>query len=133
MRGSFDTAHAAITHRCGPVLGKRQIEQAVVNAAADIGAFYAARIPEPCTASTVLVISADAKGIVMRPEAPRPTTAKAAARQGNWGGTRLLRTTPYVSHVRRSRSRPSSGPESTLLPLPSRRQVPCNAWNLART
>ena len=48
----------------------------------DIAAFYAARIPVPCTASTLLVISADAKGIVMRPEALRPATAKAAARQG---------------------------------------------------
>jgi hypothetical protein len=82
VRGSFETAHAAITSRCGPVIGKRQIEQAVVGAAADIAAFYAARIPMPCTASTLLVISADAKGIVMRPGALRPATAKAAARQG---------------------------------------------------
>jgi hypothetical protein len=81
-RGSFETAHTAITSRCGPVIGKRQIEQAVVNAARDITAFYAARVPVPCTASTLLVISADAKGIVMRPEALRPATAKAAARQG---------------------------------------------------
>ena len=81
-RGSFETAHAAITRRCGPVIGKRQVEQAVVSAAADIAAFYAARIPVPCTASTLLVISADAKGIVMRPGALRPATAKAAARQG---------------------------------------------------
>jgi hypothetical protein len=82
VRGSFETAHAAITGRCGPVIGKRQIEQAVVNAAGDIPAFYAARIPMPCTASTLLVISADAKGIVMRPGALRPATARAAARQG---------------------------------------------------
>jgi len=75
-------AHAAITRRCGPVIGKRQVEQAVVNAATDIAAFYAARVPVPCTASTLLVISADAKGIVMRPGALRPATAKAAARQG---------------------------------------------------
>jgi hypothetical protein len=81
-RGSFETAHAAITGRCGPVIGKRQVEQAVVNAAGDIPAFCAARIPVPCTASTLLVISADAKGIVMRPGALRPATAKAAARQG---------------------------------------------------
>ena len=81
-RGSFETAHAAITGRCGPVIGKRQIEQAVVTAAGDIAAFYAARIPMPCTASTLLVISADGKGIVMRPEALRPATAKAAARRG---------------------------------------------------
>ena len=81
-RGSFETAHAAITSRCGPVIGKRQIEQAVVNAATDIPAFYAARIPMPCTARTLLVISADSKGIVMRPGALRPATARAAARQG---------------------------------------------------
>ena len=81
-RGSFEAAHAAITSRCGPVIGKRQIEQAVVNAARDITAFYAARVPMPCTASTLLVISADAKGIVMRPGALRAATAKAAARQG---------------------------------------------------
>jgi hypothetical protein len=62
------------------VIGKRQVEQAVASAA-DIAAFYAARIPVPCTASTLLVISADAKGIVMRPGALRPATAKAAARQ----------------------------------------------------
>jgi len=80
-RGSFEAAHAAITRRCGPVIGKRQVEQAVASAAADIAAFYAARIPVPCTASTLLVISADAKGIVMRPGALRPATAKAAARQ----------------------------------------------------
>jgi hypothetical protein len=81
-RGSFEAAHAAITSRCGPVIGKRQIEQAVVNAARDITAFYAARVPVPCTASTLLVISADAKGVVMRPGALRPATARAAARRG---------------------------------------------------
>jgi hypothetical protein len=82
VRGSFETAHAAITSRCGPVIGKRQIERAVVNAAGDIAAFYAARIPVPATAGTLLVISADAQGIVMRPGARRPATAKAAARRG---------------------------------------------------
>jgi hypothetical protein len=81
-RGSFEAAHAAITGRCGPVIGKRQVEQAVVNAASDIAAFYDARIPVPCTASTLLVLSADGKGVVMRPGALRPATAKAAARQG---------------------------------------------------
>jgi hypothetical protein len=81
-RGSFEAAHAAITRRCGPVIGKRQVEQAVVSAARDIAAFYAARVPVPCAASTLLVLSADAKGIVMRPQALRPATARAAARQG---------------------------------------------------
>jgi hypothetical protein len=59
-RGSFEAAHAA----------------------GDIAAFYTARVPVPCTASTLLVISAGTKGIVMRPAALRPAAAKAAARQG---------------------------------------------------
>jgi len=50
LQGPFEAAHAAITSRCGPVIGRRQIGQAVVNAAGDISTFYAARIPEPCTA-----------------------------------------------------------------------------------
>jgi hypothetical protein len=81
-RGSFDGAHAAITRRCGPVIGKRQVEESVVNAAADIPAFYAARIPEPCTPGTLLVMSADGKGISMRLAALRAATAKAAALAG---------------------------------------------------
>jgi hypothetical protein len=64
------------------VIGKRQLEQAVVNAAADISAFCAARVPEPCTPETLAVLSADCKGIVMRPGALRAATAKAAARVG---------------------------------------------------
>jgi hypothetical protein len=80
--GSFDAAHDAITRRCGPVLGKRQLEESVVHAAADIPAFYAARIPQPCTSSVLLIMSADCKGIVMRPGALRAATAKAAAKLG---------------------------------------------------
>jgi hypothetical protein len=110
-RGSFEAAHAAITSRCGPVIGKRQIEQAVVNAARDITAFYAARIPEPCTASTLLVISADAKGIVMRPGALRAATAKAATRQGK------MRTRLAAGEKPETRPRPGSTPSA-----------PCTAW-----
>jgi hypothetical protein len=81
-RGSFDAAHAAIARRCGPVIGKRQIEESVVHAAADIPAFYDARIPQPCTPGTLLIMSADCKGIVMRPGALRAATARAAAKLG---------------------------------------------------
>ena len=81
-RGSFEAAHDAIARRCGPVIGKRQLEQAATGAASDIPGFYAARVPEPCTASTLLVLSADSKGIVMRPGALRAATARAAARLG---------------------------------------------------
>jgi hypothetical protein len=81
-RGSFDEAHAAIVRRCGPVIGKRQIEDSVVDAAADIAAFYASRVPEPCPPASLLVMSADCKGIVMRSGALRAATAKAAAKLG---------------------------------------------------
>ena len=81
-RSSFESAHDAIARRCGNVIGKRQIEESVVDAAADIPAFYAARIPEPCTPPALVVLSSDGKGIAMRPEALREATAKAAAKAG---------------------------------------------------
>jgi hypothetical protein len=81
-RSSYESAHDAITRRCGNVMGKRQAEESVVNAAADIPAFYAARVPVPCTPQSLLVMSADCKGIVMRPGALRAATAKAAAKLG---------------------------------------------------
>ena len=62
-RGSFEAAHAAVTRRCGKGIGKRQLEESVTGAAADIPAFYAARVPEPCTSSALLVLSADCKVI----------------------------------------------------------------------
>lgn len=35
-RGSFDDAHDAVARRCGPVIGKRQLGQAVMPAAVDM-------------------------------------------------------------------------------------------------
>ncbi|MFJ2034008.1 ISKra4 family transposase [Streptosporangium sp. NPDC087985] len=89
VRGSFDAAKSAITARCGPVIGKRRLEEAVVAAAADIDAFYQQRIPLPRTSEELLVISIDGKGVVMRPEALRPGTARAAARARPRFRTRL--------------------------------------------
>ena len=62
-RSSFGSAHDAIARRCGPVIGKRQAEESVVRSAADIPAFYASRVPEPCTPAALLVLSADCKVI----------------------------------------------------------------------
>lgn len=91
VRGSFDAAHDAITARCGNVIGKRQLLELVRRAAVDIDAFNASRMPVPRTAEELLVLSADAKGIVMRPEALRPATAKAAAKAAA-RATRTFRT-----------------------------------------
>ena len=89
VRGSFDGAQEAIGARCGKVVGKRQLLQLVRRAAIDVDAFNTSRMPVPRTAEEVLVISTDAKGIVMRPEALRPATAKAAARAVRTFRTRL--------------------------------------------
>jgi hypothetical protein len=90
MRGSSGTAKAVIGRRCGRMAGKRQIEELVQAAAAGIGAFCARRVPVPCTSEVLLVLSADGKGIVMRPEGLRPATRKAAA--GKDGGRGVFRT-----------------------------------------
>ncbi len=81
-RGSFDQATLAIGRRCGQVAGKRGVEQLTVAAAADIDAFYQAVTSQPCTDATVLVVSVDGKGVVMRPEALREATLKAAQAKG---------------------------------------------------
>lgn len=77
-RGSFDGAVEAIERGTGQHLAKRQVEGLAARAAADFEAFYA-QAPRPdAGAGDVVVLSCDGKGIVMRPGALRPATAKAA-------------------------------------------------------
>jgi hypothetical protein len=90
VRGSYDTAKTVLDRRCGHVAGKRQIEQLVQAAAVDIDAFYAQRVPMPCTSEVLLVLSADGKGIVMRPDGLRPATRRAA--EGKDRGRGVFRT-----------------------------------------
>jgi hypothetical protein len=78
-RGSFDGMTAAIERATGVRLGKRQAEQLARRAAADVDAFYAWRTAAPADDETLLVLQFDGKGIVMRPEALREATARAAA------------------------------------------------------
>jgi hypothetical protein len=82
VRGSFEAAEQALTRSCGKVAGKRQVGQLTVAAATDIDAFYTAAAPQPATDDTLLVASVDGKGIVMRPQALREPTRKAAAVKG---------------------------------------------------
>jgi hypothetical protein len=88
-RGSFDDSGSAITRSTGVRVGKRQVEQLAVRAAADVDAFYAARRPGPAAEEVLLVLQFDGKGIVMRPEALRDATAKAAASSRRKLATRL--------------------------------------------
>ncbi|MDQ1022798.1 hypothetical protein QF035_010760 [Streptomyces umbrinus] len=85
VRGSFDQAQAAIERRCGKVLGKRRLKELVVAAAVDIAAYYTVKIPTPCTRGMPLVIQVDGKGVVMRPEALREATRRAAAKSAAAG------------------------------------------------
>ena len=78
-RGSFDAATEAIGRHTGVVVGKRQVEELTTRAATDVDDFYATVAPEPGDGDDALVLSCDGKGIVMRPDALRPATEKAAA------------------------------------------------------
>jgi len=80
-RGSFEEAGDAISRATGQRVAKRQVESLANHAALDVEEFYATRasVSEATDDNDVLVISADGKGIVMRPDALRPATAKAAA------------------------------------------------------
>ncbi len=81
-RGSFADACERINAVTGAGIGHRQVQELAVSAAADIDAFYDALVPAPCTDATPLVLSVDGKGVVIRPEALREDTAKAAAAKG---------------------------------------------------
>jgi hypothetical protein len=80
VRGSFDEAKTAVRRATGAVIGKRQLEDRVAAAAVDVTDFYAARKPQPADPETLLVLTCDGKGVMMRPEALRQATAKAAAK-----------------------------------------------------
>jgi hypothetical protein len=81
-RGSFAEATDRINTLTGAWIGPRQTQELAVAAAADIDGFYDALVPAPCTDQTLLVLSADGKGVVIRPDALREGTAKAAAAKG---------------------------------------------------
>ena len=105
-RGSFDDTAEAIERATGVRLGKRQAEALAGRAAVDIDDFYAQRQPQPGAGREVLVLSADGKDIVMRPEALRPATAKAAA-------TTKLSTRLSKGEKRTANAWPRSAPSTT--------------------
>lgn len=91
--GSFEHATGQVREHTGLALGKRQVEELAVRAAVDFDRFYAERLSaadeQAHGEDDVLVLSADGKGIVMRAEALREATAKAAQRASPKLKTRL--------------------------------------------
>jgi len=74
----FGRAAAQVSAQGAITLGKRQAEELAIGAAADFGAFYASRRPEPCPPETGVLLTADGSAFMVLPEALRPATAKAA-------------------------------------------------------
>jgi hypothetical protein len=88
-RGSYQAAADAVERATGQRLGKRQMEDLAARAATDFDAFYTDRQPPAGDQQDLLVLSCDGKGVVMRHDALRPATAKAAANSNPKLATRL--------------------------------------------
>jgi len=112
-RGSFDDATDAIERTTGVTVGKRQVEQLTAKAAADVENFYTTFASEPGDRDDVLVLSADGKGIVMRPDALRPATEKAAA-----AATTKLKTRLSKGEKRNRKRMAEVGAVYDLTPVP---------------
>ena len=88
-RRSFASTTQSVERATGVRIGTRQVIGLVRRAARDAGAFYSGRdqdtVPAP---QDVLVITADGKGVVVRPDALREGTAKAAKKSGTSSGNR---------------------------------------------
>lgn len=82
-KSAFDEVRRTLQSYTGAAVPKRQVEQVVERAAQDFAAFYDARRGEPAgaaaAASSVLVLTVDGKGVVMRKEDLRAATRRAAA------------------------------------------------------
>ena len=97
--GSYEQAREFVRAATGVTVGKRQLEQITVAAAADAERFCQDRGGDQAAVPRAgqeeggllpLVISADGKGVAMRPGARRPETArKAGNRPGQAFGKRL--------------------------------------------
>jgi hypothetical protein len=88
-RGSFKEAKEALARITGVNVGQRQVERLARAAAVDVDAFYDQQPRPRAGRREVVVISADAKGVVMRPEGLRAGTAKAALEEEHKLKTRL--------------------------------------------
>jgi len=89
---SFDEVAASIKRNTGGPVPKRQLEELTARAAQDFDAFYQKRQAQPDAqeeTGSVLVLSVDGKGVVMRTEDLREATRKAAGARKHKLATRL--------------------------------------------
>ncbi len=88
-RSSFEDAQAAIMRQTGQQIGTRQLRALTLAAAQDVDGFYAQRERTAPDGQDLLVLSCDAKGVVMRPEALRDQTRAQAHNASGKLKTRL--------------------------------------------
>lgn len=93
-KSSFDETFESIGKNTGGHVAKRQIEEIVMGAARDFDAFYEMRQGQPAEVEqteSIMVMSVDGKGVVMRREDLREQTRKAAMKRKHKMGARLSR------------------------------------------
>lgn len=91
-KSSFDETFESITKYTGAHVPKRQIEEIVMRSAQDFDAFYEMRQgvpPEGGKSASIMVMSVDGKGVVMRMQDLREQTRKAAMKRKHKMGARL--------------------------------------------
>jgi hypothetical protein len=91
-KGSFDEVVQDVGTTTGAKVAKRQVEELAARAATDFDEFYAERqrdASEAKKSGSVLVISSDGKGVVMRQEGLRPATREAAESRSHKLSSRL--------------------------------------------
>jgi hypothetical protein len=89
LAGSYEQAQLWLQAAAGVSVGKQQLEQIVAEAARDAPGFYPSRPAVACPAGMPLAISADGKGVAMRPEGRRAETARKAGHRAKAFGRRL--------------------------------------------
>lgn len=91
-KNSFDETFESINKYTGAHVPKRQLEEIVMRSAQDFDAFYEMRqgfSPEGEQSGSILAMSVDGKGVVMRMEDLREQTRKAAMKRKHKMGARL--------------------------------------------
>jgi hypothetical protein len=89
-RGSFDAAVETIEETTGGSVPKRQLQNLVVDISQDFETFYSTKLIDDAEVTTnPLIISFDGKGVVMRQQALRDCTKKAAESEEHKLKTRL--------------------------------------------
>jgi hypothetical protein len=87
-QGSFENAIETLGETSAITAPKRQVEKLVRQAACDFDAFYSQHhlaTRQPLTASTLMVMTTDAKGILVYPEDLREETRRKLEKEGNSG------------------------------------------------